>query len=327
MAWPGESQPGAVHELWLPPDTDPVAVHRLVDDRYPHSRRIDDPDRQRRWSLSRWSTLSAPEVDPSGRIVWTVRTLRERDEPPLPGLTDPDGLYRAFPGGRPILEEGRVVASLLGMARRLGGELVLDIGPDGTGRLLRPDPLARINLSVYSTVGMTPEVLAAVVAAVEPTAKLAMEGHPWRGPLFEPGDPYAEPQTEFLAAISPAERARTAAFSEAFDAAALAQPDAVDAYAVEVDLDWAGVLVVEAHAEDNLPPQLRTLEWTEPVAYDVRWLPVDAKQAERDEPSGAYRHARATALPRLQAVTKAVAQAAAGRVFDADGFSVDAHSL
>lgn len=327
MSWPADADSGALHELWLPPDSDPVAVHRLIDDRYPHSRRIDDPDRQRRWSLSRWSTLSAPEIDPSGRVVWTVRTLRERDEPPLPGTTDPDGLYRAFPRGRPVLEEGRVVASLVGMARRLGGELLLDIGPDRTGRVLRPDPLARINLSVYSTVGMTPEVLAAVVAEVEPSAKLAMEAHPWRGPWFEPGDPYAEPQTEFLAAVSPAERARTAEFSEAFDAEALAQPDAVDAYAVEVDLDWAGSLVVEAHAEDDLPPQLRTPAWAEAVAYDVKWIPEDAKQADRDEPSGAYRHARATALPRLQAVTKAVAEAAAGRVVDADGFSVDPHAL
>lgn len=324
MARPADE---AVHELWLPAGTDPVLVHRLVDDRYPHSRRIDDPDRPGRWSLSRWSTLSTPEIDPSGHVVWTVRTLRERDEPPLPGTTDPDGLYRVFPNGRPVLEEGRVVASLLGLARRLGGELLLDVGPDGSGRVLRPDPLARIDLSVYSVVAITPEVLAAVVAAVEPSAKVAMDGTPWHGPMFEPGDPYAEPQTEFLAAIGPAQRAEAAAFSDAYDAATLAQPDGVDAYSVEVDLDWAGTLVVEAHAEEALPPQLTKLGWDEPIAYDVRWLPDDAEQAELDAPSGAYRHARATALPRLLAVTKAVAQAAVGRVVDADGFSVDPHSL
>ncbi len=231
---------GAVHELWLPPDTDPVLVQRLVDDRYPHARRIDDPTRPGRWALSRWSTLSAPEIDPSGRVVWTVRTLRERDEPPLPGTTDVDGLYRAFPDGRPILEEGRVVAALLGMARRLGGELLLDVGPDGSGRVLRPDPLARVDLSVYSVVGIEPDVMRAVVAGVEPTATVAMEGAPWCGPMFGPGDWYSEPQTEFLAAVSPAQRAEVAAFSDAFDAEALAAPDTLDAYAVEVDLAWAG---------------------------------------------------------------------------------------
>ncbi len=325
MARPAHT--GTVHELWLPPGTDAVLVHRLVDDRYPHARRIDDPDRPGRWALSRWSTLSAPETDPSGRVVWTVRTLRERDEPPLPGTTDVDGLHRAFPDGRPVLEEGRVVAALLGLARRLGGELLFDVQPDGSGRALRPDPLARIDLSVYSVVGIEPEVMRAVVATVEPTAATAMEGTPWSGPMFDPGDPYSEPQTEFLAAVSPAERAEVSAFSEAFDAAALAGPDTLDAYAVEVDLGWAGLIVVEAHAEDDLPPQLRSLGWVDPVAYDVRWLAVEAEEAERDAPSGAYRHARASALPRLRGVTKAVAQAAAGRVVDGDGFSVDAHSL
>lgn len=325
MARPPDA--GAVHELWLPPGTDPVLVHRLVDDRYPHSRRIDDADRPGRWSLSRWSTLSAPEIDPSGHVVWTVRTLRERDEPPLPGTTDPDGLYRAFPQGRPVLEEGRVLTALLGLARRLGGELLFDVGADGSGRTLRPDPLARIDLSVYSPVAIEPEVLVAVIAGVEPTAKIAMDGTPWKGPMFEPGDPYAEPQTDFLAAVGPVERAEVAAFSEGYDAATLAQPDTLDAFAVEVDLDWAGLVVVEAHAEDQLPPQLRGLGWIEPVAYDVRWLAVESEQAEVDAPSGAYRHARATALPRLLAVTKAVAQAAAGRVVDADGFSVDPHLL
>ncbi len=306
----------AVHELWCPPGTDLDAVDRLVLARYPGSW-LDGDVRV----LTRHSTLSAAELDPRDHLVWTARTLRERWDAPLPGQTDPHGLYRVFADGMPDREERRVLDLLIGLARRCGGSVLVDAASDHP-RPLPVDPLGRLDLRVLSPVELDPHQVLGAVARAEPTARLAMDGYD-----FVPDRMREEDLPDVVRAMGRHDRAEATAFSHARDEEALAGPDVLDAYAVEIPLGGLGALEVEARAEDDLPPLVRERGWSDVVAYDVRWLAPDPRQADTDAPVEAFRAARVAARPRLRAVALAVAELAPGEVLDADGLPVDRYAL
>ena len=123
------------------------------------------------------------------------------------------------------------------------------------------------------------------------------------------------------------DRAEATAFSQAHDERALAEPDLLDAFAVEADLGGLGLLVVEARAEDDLPALVRDRGWPDVIAYEVRWHAPDPTQADTDVPDEAFRAARVAVRPRLRAVTLAVTELAPGEVLDADGLPVDRYAL
>ena len=113
--------------------------------------------------------------------MWTARTLRERWDAPLPGQTDPHGLYRVFADGMPDREERRVLDLLIGIARRCGGSVLVDAGTE-TPRPLPVDPLGRLDLRVLSPVALDPhQVLAATSAE-----RAHSHGSPWTGYEFVP---------------------------------------------------------------------------------------------------------------------------------------------
>lgn len=303
------------HELWLPAGTAVDAVARLVRHRYPSASATSEGG----LTLTRHSSLRGDRT--RGHLVLTADTLRERGDAPLPGQVDPVGWYRAFPDGVPEREERRVLDLLVGLARRLGGSLVLAT-PDGRGTSLAVDPDGVLDLRVLSPVALDPHQVLGATQQVEPTARLAMDGV-----AFESRPPSEHDLPELVRAMDPAARAEVEAFSRWTDEQALAAPDALDAYAVEVPLGDLGTVVVEAHAEDDPPPPVRARGWTDVCAYDVRWLPVDPLQAETDVPGTAFRAARTSVRPRLRALARAVAELAPGEVLDADGFPVDRWSL
>lgn len=304
------------HELWLPAGTGVDVVARLVRHRYPSASATSDGA----LTLTRHSVLRGDET--RGHLVLTADTLRERGDAPWPGQVDRVGWYRVFPDGVPDREERRVLDLLVALARRLGGSLVLDAA-DGRGTSLAVDPVGTLDLRVLSDVALDPHQVLAAAQQVEPSARLAMDGV-----AFEPHPPAEHDLPDLVRAMDPAARAEVEAFSRWTDEQALAAPDLLDAFAVEVPLDPAlGTVVVEAHAEDDLPPPVRDRGWSDACAYEVRWLPVDPLQAETDLPDEAFRAARAAVRPRLRAVARAVAELAPGEVLDADGFPVDRWSL
>ncbi len=308
-----------VHELRCPPGTDTDAVQRLVLARYPSATpavRGDD------LVLTRHSRLTPPERRAEDRLVWTAHTLRERSEDaPLPGQVDPHGLHRAFPAGLPVLEERRVLDLLIGLARRCCGSLVLDVeGEDPVD--LPVDALGRLDLRVLSPIELDPHQVLAAARGAEPTARLAMDGVE-----FRPAPSAPEDLPEIVREMSRHDRLEATAYSEVHDAAALAGPDLLDAFAVDCPLGGLGTLVVEAHAEDDLPALVRLREWPDVIAYDVRWVPPDPAQAETDRPDEAFRAARVAVRPRVGALTRAVAELAPGEVLDADGLPVDRYAL
>jgi len=248
-------------------------------------------------------------------------TLRERWDPPWPGQTDPHGLYRVFADGMPEREERRVLDLLLGLARRCGGSLLVDAGSERPV-VLEVDPLGRLDLRVLSPVELEPHQVLAAVSAHEPAARLATDGAD-----FVPDPMHDEDLPDVVRQMSAHARAQAAAQCDEHDRIAMSGPDSLDAYAVEVPLGGLGTLVVEAHAEDDLPPPVRQLGWPDLIAYEVRWVPVDPAQAESDVPDEAFRAARVAVRPRLGAVTRAVAELAPGEVLDGDGLPVNRYAL
>lgn len=304
------------HELWLPAGTGVDAVARLVRHRYPAAAATSDGG----LTLTRHSTLRGDGT--RGHLVLTADTLRERGDAPLPGQVDPVGWYRVFPDGVPQREERRVLDLLVGLARRLDGSLVLAT-PDGRGASLVVDPVGPLDLRVLSDVALDPHQVLGATRQVEPSARLAMDGV-----AFEPQPASERDLPDLVRAMGPAARAEVEAFSRWTDERALAAPDLRDAFAVQVPLaDALGTVVVEAHAEDDPPPPVRDRVWSDVLAYEVRWLPVDPMQAETDLPDEAFRTARTAVRPRLRALARAVAELAPGEVLDADGFPVDRWSL
>ncbi|WP_183296219.1 hypothetical protein [Cellulomonas cellasea] len=301
--------------------------------------------------VSRLSTLTGPYgVEPgealslglpaSTAVVYDAACPRERGERPYPG-GDRDGLKRAFPDAVPVREEERVLLWLVAVARRLGG--AVRTGERGT--VLAPDIDAAIDLTVYTRGWLEPDETLAVVQQVLPRARLAMDGVPWTGPAPDAGR-HARPG---LAALGVPERGgaglrdalerhgiededlrrRLHAEAEAYDRAMLAEPPPQTGYGALVDLGVDGLLAIEVHGEDVLPPLLRELPWAKAgaVAYRVRWEPTDVEELELERPSFEHRVARGRAMPQVQAVARALHAAVGGEIADAADFLVNPADL
>ncbi|WNB85742.1 hypothetical protein [Cellulomonas sp. ATA003] len=258
-------------------------------------------------------------LPPGAATAYLISAPRERGEPPYPG-GDRDGLKRAFPDGMPVRDEERVLRWLVDAARRLGGAVRV---ADGAA-VLAPDPAGATDLTVYSAVRLEPGAALAVVQRVVPGARLAMDAVPWTGPR-----PDALPVDAPVPAIGERVRRRVQERAAAWDAEALAAPDPLDGYGIEVVQDADGVVVVEAGSDAGgvavLPVALRGLTWpADGVAtYRVRWEPADDEEAEQENPPAAHRAARDRAQPVVAAVARALYAAVGGEVMDAAEFLVE----
>ncbi|GAA2720700.1 hypothetical protein CAE01nite_03240 [Cellulomonas aerilata] len=285
--------------------------------------------------LSRHSTMAGPyAVTPDAvralglpddtAAAFVVTSPRERGEPPYPG-GDREGLKRAFPDAMPIRDEERVLRWLVDAARRLGGAVRVADG----GVVLIPDPGAAVDLTVFSDVWLEPATGLAVVQRATPSARLALDAVPWQGPSITPQAPATGPDGAPLTRLGERARRRVHDRSADFDAAALAGPDELTGYGVEVDLGPDGLVVVEAGGDEVVPLVLRGLPWTAQgvVTYRVRWEPADLEELEREHPSEAHRTARARAQGLVAAAAREVHAVVGGEVADAAEFLVDPADL
>ena len=293
--------------------------------------------------LSRHSTAAGPfalaaeavsrlGLPPDTATGFLVVSPRERGEPPYPG-GDRDGLGRAFPTAMPIRDEERVLRWTVDAARRLAGSVRV-AGRDG-GTVLVPDPGAAVDLTVWSGVWLEPPTALAVVHRAAPWARLAMEPAPWQGPATGPTrtPSAAAPVAAVPATPAPrlGERVRRRLHdrADAYDAAALAAPDELTGYGIEIDLGVDGLVVVEVGGDDVLPLVLRGLPWTQQGAalYRVRWEPADVEELEREVPTQAHRASRDRVQPVVTAVAAALHDVVGGEVADAAEFLVDPGDL
>jgi hypothetical protein len=322
----------AAHHLLLLPDaTDPYDVEALVRTRHPEAE--DSGDGTLR--LGRHTRLTGPLVLDAAAtaaarlpartgLVYTVQSPREREDPPIPGTTDPDGLYRAFADGMPVRAERRAVDLALALARRLGGA----VRAHPSAVVMRPDPEANVDVLVHAPYWLEPETVLSVVAAEHPGARLAIEGEQWMGP---PAGVVDDPEDEAARALPADYRVALHARADRFDAEAMAAEDVLDAYAVVLDVDDAGrdgVVEVLVHVAEEPVPALTGLEWGgRAVTYEVRWAAPDEAQAQLEAPGGAFVAARRRAGVLIGQVARLLVEATDGVPVDADGFLLDRYSL
>ena len=321
----------ASHLLLLAEDVDPDDVEALIHTRYPDAER--DADGALR--LSRHVTVSGPvpldgvdtaaaDIPPGWPSVYVLGCPVEREDPPMPGTSDPDGLHRAFADGMPTRAEARAVHLLVALARRLDGAVRVA----GSGVVLRPDPAARVDLAVHAPYWLDPDTVLDVVRRDAPSARLAVEGQQWVGPPAGLVDaPGAEAGAELPADL----RVALHASADRFDTAATQAPHVLDAYALVADVGPGGrqgLLEVMVHEQDEPVPALVGLEWADrAVTYEVRWSWPDERQAYLEHPSAEYLAARDVAATEVGLVAAALVEAADGVLVDSDGFLVDRYDL
>lgn len=320
--------------LLLVPSTVPIEeVAELVRARIPYA----DLLRKGEVPLGRHSKLIGPielsmedAVDAVVPMPWTVvyalQAPFEREDPPPPGVDDRDGFAFAFPDGLPWREEARGLHLIVALARRLQGAVRVVGGP-----LITPDAERAVDFIVHSPYWLEPEVLRGVVARELPSAQLAVQGRPYRGPspdvytgailLSDIPEPTLTP--EQLAALHES--------ADRTDLSVLAGSDVLDAFAVtgEIPGRWAGEVHVLVHVSQPGDPAVAGQDWAERpfVTYEVRWACPDPLARESRVPTPEFEACRAAAAPVVAAVARVVVEAASGVVTDEDGFWVDRYFL
>ncbi len=262
--------------------------------------------------LSRHSFLAGPiAVDAAmaqalGLPEWVEKLVvlsgpRQREsEPPPDWFRDVEGRAELFPHGLPEQEEGRNLDLLAAIARRLQTALRLADEPgSAAARLLVPDYGRAHDITVYSALWLSPELLLERVRAVEPGA-------------------------EFPAEISAAAQARARELMAPGDEGVIP-----DGYAVEVPLSFngqdAGEVELGVYVEEA-PPELLADRAEAFVGYQIRWIDPEFG-SEHQSLGEEFQAMRVFASERIDRLAGAVIRAANGVAFDSDGFLVAEHQL
>ena len=301
------------HLLLLPEDVRESDVTSLVVQRHPGA--AFHPGEELR--IGRHAALHGPlhldrgaaagaGVPAPWRLAWALTCPVERDGPPLPGLSDRDGLTRAFPGGLPVAAERRGIDLLLALARRLGGAVRVAPG----GAVLTPDPLAWPGLDVRSPdPQVSGQVLRAPLTAVRvlrllrplvPGIVLVDAG---AGPGPAQGD-HGGPRPQGSGGGS--------------DGAPENRPDGGVAL---VEEQRSGVLVAPA-ADGFVEVAVHPDEVSGASTTSLRWWPSDPADAEHENPVLAYREHRAQAVVAMSLMARALLASTGGTVVDVAGLPV-----
>lgn len=312
------------HLLLLPEDLPADVVVGLVRARSPEVA----PAPGGGWRLGRWTVLSGPvQLDDAAaraagvpapwRTAWSLVCPVEREGPPLAGVSDREGLHRAFADGLPVRAERRAVDLALALARRLGG--AVRVAPSGV--LLRPDPQAWVDRIVHSPYWLDPEHAEEVAAAAVPGARLALEGRAWQG--LRPEAVAALEAPGAGEGLDDGQREALHLAADAADARAAAAGDVLDAYALAVHLGPDGVVEVRVGAGEafaGAPGTAGAPGAEGAVAYAVTWWPPDPAAAEAEHPPPAHVASRERAAAVVEALAGALLASVGGDVVDADGF-------
>lgn len=274
------------HLLLVPEDVAAEQVAAFLADRISGADLIGDAEVR----TGRHSNLTGPyelshedavaaQVPLPWTVVYALAAPVEREDPPLPGVDDSDGMAFAFPTGMPWREEGRGLELLVSLARRLRGA----VRPAGGDTLIVPDPERAVDFVVHAPVWLEPDVLLGVVARELPAARLAVEGEEWFGPT---DDVYTGEAVADLTGDDPLDEEdleEIHALADEIDMAKLAEQDTIDAYAVVAPLpdspvvavdgltpvDWFGTGVVETVKTGIMPAVDTTaIDAIDPVTDD-----------------------------------------------------------
>ena len=325
------------HLLLVPSTVTAEQVDELVRSRVPHCELAATGE----VPLGRRSKISGPfelsmedAVDAGVPMPWTIayalQAPVEREDPPLPGTDDRDGLAHAFPEGMPWREEGRGLQLLVALARRLHG--AVRVAGASSGSLIQPDPDRSVDVLIHSPNWLEPQVVHGLVARILPAAQLAVDGQDWQGP-----DPEAYSGARIAhdtrhAPLDPHVLATLHAAADEVDLANLRAEDTIDAFAVvaEIAPDLTdGAIEVLVHVSDPGEPSVAGQDWGQYpfVNYEVRWACPQPEERERRLPSSPYLAGRERIRPTLTDVARALVEVTGGVVTDEDGFWLDRYTL
>lgn len=316
MVQPAElTQPGALrraHLLALDADVEPSDVETLVGNIQPGRHAgASTPGlpAARSLRLSRHSTLVGPigvdaglgeELGLDEQAGWVFALLAPTDReptPPPPGWPGRDSLAPFFPRGLPDRDEGRGLALLFALARRLhGGVRLADehrtVGGAERSTVIYPDPLEHVDHRVFSHYWLAPDVLLKRLRTVAPQAAI-----PQMAPLLDFDASGAE--------IPPDEKI------------------VLDGYAVEVELHADGFIEVGVILEEEVPAVVAAHSQGPQVCYQLRWFPPGDETGEApDQQDPAYLASRAHAGAVIEHLTAVLLRSTGGIALDYDGFLV-----
>lgn len=289
----------AGHLLLVPDGVTPADVQALVLSRFP-SEVLDDGGARLVMDVLPGCMVEGPDPAPSADAAgwpasYALTAPEQRGDPVPEELRGRGGLLDAFAEGEPAGTEREMLELGLAMARRLGGAL-----RTSTGALLTPEP--RPDLLLYSEVWLHPDALVHVLEPHLPGIALEGDG------TTDTVPPDAVTGASLLA--DEGERRWLHAEADAYDAAALAEPDVTDSYGVLARDPDGTTWSVAVEAALGVPTALAGLLRAGAMLYEVRCYPTEQTDAR-------------TAVERIDAATAALLDAVEGYVVDDDGFLVN----
>lgn len=224
--------------------------------------------------------------------VYLLEAPQQRGEPVPRELQGRGDLLDAFADGEPLGQERALLELALAIARRVGGAV-----RTAAGVLMTPAP--RPDLVVYSQVWLHPDALVHVLEPHLPGLSLA---DPPTAPLP------ADARTGESLVTDESERRWLQAESEAYDLAALDEPQVSESYGASAH-GHGEVFSVAVEAALGVPVVLAGTDLTGLIVYELRCY-------AEGNPSPA-------AVASLDEAGRALLAAVGGHVVDDDGFLID----
>ncbi|MBM6589771.1 hypothetical protein [Brevibacterium sp. RIT 803] len=251
------------------------------------------------------AAIAALEVPDWAHHAVVIDCPRDREPVPPPDwFSDADGLHEAFPEGLPDREEERMLSLILGVASRLHTGVRLADEAGLPTRVIVPDPEAKIDLYLYSSYWLEPDVALSLVRKHAPHA-------------FQQALPTPDEAVLAQATID----------DPLFDPSA---PVILDGYSLLVPLgeisEKAGMIEIRVSESDWVPPIIGKHLQMPLIEYHVHWMDTDSKRYQPVQ-TRRFRRMRNTVAGLVDSIGAELLIGCDGTGLDETGFLVTSSQL
>nr|WP_209044078.1 hypothetical protein [Brevibacterium marinum] len=251
------------------------------------------------------ATIAALEVPEWASHAIVIDCPRDREPVPPPAwFADADGLHEAFPAGLPDREEERTLSLILSIASRLHTGVRLADEAGLATRVIVPDPEAKIDLYLYSSYWLEPEVALSLVRRHAPHA-------------FQQALPTPDEAVLAQASID----------DPLFDPSA---PVILDGYSLLVPLgeidEAAGQLEIRVMEAEWVPPIIAAHRPKPLVEYHVHWMDAESQRYQPRQSRG-FRRMRNQVARLVDGIGAELLIGCDGTGLDENGFLVTSSQL
>lgn len=302
------------HLLLLDEDVEVSDVLALVHNRLPDvTPRLDEAGQLKLSRHSRLSagvdldaaTIAALEIPEWAHHAVVIDCPRDREPvPPPEWFSDSDGLDEAFPAGLPDREEERTLSLFLAIASRLHLAVRLADEADLPTRVIVPDPEAKVDLYLYSSYWLEPDVALSLVRKHAPHA-------------FQQALPTHDEAVLAQASLD----------DPLFDPSA---PVILDGYSMLIPLgeidESAGDIEIRVTEADWVPPIIAAHVKEPLVEYHVHWMDTES-QRYRPAQGRRFRRMRNEVASLVDSIGAELLTGCNGTGLDENGFLVTSGQL